>query len=389
MSDPITRSEVQIGEDAVNALIAQSRTLTDMAPASVLSIFARGLFAPEMAQLYAAMLRQAEGFYVTTASGAALDRRLADFGLERGAVAAAFGAVRFSRLAGSAGNVVIPVGYRVGAFDLDGNTIEFTTEAQATIVGNDDFVDAQVVASQSGAQGNVGAQAITELLGGFVAGLGAVENIYAFTAGRDRDGDVAARGLFLDWLAARARCTAEALVYAVTTFEDPETGQLPVHSAVAIEHLDAPGPDGAAVTLYVWPHDPGILDVGDHGDSLLAALKRRIDGYVADDGSEVEGWRAAGVKVHITWASELEFAIRVRLLLGTSGSAQTRERLRRAILALFAGLRVGDPYRRRDIIELALQLGGEVEDVVVEEPGADFFVPQRFEKLVARAVDVL
>lgn len=380
MADPVARTEEQIGEDAENALIAQTLDLSDLSPASVLAVLARGAIAPELAELYLAALQHAEGYYIQTASGEQLDRRLADAGLERPAARAATGRVRFERTAGSTGDVVVAEGYTVTAVDLDGEEIEFATDAEATIADGDDAVLVPVTCSVTGTTGNVGAGAIENLTGGAVANLASVTNPNAFTPGRDRGTDDEAREVFFAFLEARARTTPAAIKYGALNYVDA-AGEKPIQSVGLEEFLDAAGPDNVAARLYIMPHSGDLPD-----DALLAAVQQHIDGYESG-GEEIEGWRAAGVKVDVAAPTLKEATIRVDLDLAPNASSVTAERLRRALEAYVAALPVGEPLRRKRIFDEIAALGSEIENANIVSP-ADDLAAGAGEKWIAASVTV-
>lgn len=368
--DLITRSEAQLGEDAENALIAQTLSLSDLSPASVLSIMAKGAWAPEIASLYSAQISTAEGYYVQTAAGAALDRRLADFGLERRGSARTYGPVTFRRIPAVEGGLVatvinIPQGFTVRARDLQGEPIEYTTLAAAVIAANVESVVVEVECAVTGSRGNVGSGAVNEL-GAPIAQLKSVENTTALTSGRDRDGDEAARQVFFNWLEARTRGTKGALVYAATSYVDPVTGREPIASAQVQEYLDAPGPDNLAARVYVWGHNGQMPSIAD-----IDGVQQRIDGYTDGDGNPVDGWRAAGILVDVTEAQSVSVNVIVQLVLSASGSQVTRDRLQRSLTLLVTSLGVGQPLRVKDVFDQVCALGTEVANAIIIAPGAD------------------
>lgn len=395
--DLIIPSEADLGDDAENALIAQTLSVSDLSPASILSVFARAVFAREMSALYLAGLRWQEAVYVQSAAGAALDRRLADFGLTRPAAAKSHGRVTFSRLPEAEGGdpnaaVVIPAGYEVSARDEDGALITFTVRDQVTIVAGTDTAAGLVDCAQTGKVGNVGSGAIDELTGGAVANLKAVTNAYAFTAGRDRGSDEEARATFFAWLDARARTTPAALEYGARTYTelvDPDLpadapGNLrrPIQSASVVEYLDAPGPDNAAAAVYLWAHS-GL----DLTDAQVSGVQERIDGYTDAAGQEVDGWRAAGCKVKVERGQYVEVPIRVRLTLAPGANPLVRDRLRQAITTVVGLLDGGETLRVKTVFDQIAAFGTEIANAQIIEPAADVAVAAN-QKVTPSTVEV-
>lgn len=378
------RSEAEVGEDAENALIAQTLTLSDLSPGSILSIMARTVWAPELASLYAAGLQIAEGFYFQSSAGAALDRRLADLGLARRGPAAAYGQVVFSRLSEDEGgdphaNILIPAGYAVSARDLAGQLITFTVRDDVVLAEHEDAVIAMVDAEQPGSQGNVGSGAIVELTGGAIPNLGGVTNPSAFTPGRDRDSDEQARVLYFQWLEARARTTPAALEYAATSYQeiiDPDLGEdapnnirLPIQSASVVEYLDEPGPNNLAAIVYVWGHS-GIGLTAEQ----MAGVRQRINGYTDGAGQEIDGWRAAGILVDAQQGQGVVVDVVVQATLSPGASPRVRDQLRQAITTAMAALGGGRMFRLKAIFDLVCAFGTAFENAKVLQPAGDFEV---------------
>lgn len=390
----LTRSETQIARDIENALIAQTR-LSDLSPASVLAMLAREAIAPEVASLYDAGLAINDAFFIqrSACSGAALDRRIADFGLARQPATVAYGVVRFYRAHGTAAQGTIPTGTRLAARTADGELIEFTVRGPVPAGANPDVVtapegdvilaagqgqvDAVVDAVQAGSVGSVGANAIVEWVDAQPANIGApvsgvpaagVTNLRAFTTGLDRASDNATRRLFEDFLNAHSRGTPVALKLGATTYAQTvyRSGELhqhrPVASASVVEYLDAPGPDNLAASLYVMGHNGEQVS-----DVVLAALQQRIDGYTDIDGNEVEGWRAAGIKVDVRRPNLLEAVVIVQLIGATTIQRTT---LARRINAMIAALPIGAPLLLSHI-NRELCLIGEVANSIILTPAGD------------------
>lgn len=372
------RSEVDIGDDGENAVIAQTRA-SDKARISVLGMLIRGVLAPELAQVGANALTLAEGFYVHTAGGEMLDRRLADFGLQRRAAESAYIVVRATRAPGVSGAITIPAGTRARARAIDGSPLDFSSRAEVVMAANANVADVLMDAAAAGAQYNVGSDTITELVDP-IPGLPpngldpelpgiTLTNLEAVTSGRDRDSDAQAREVFYSWLEARTRATPAALRIAALTYA--ETGpdgqpRYPILSASIEEHLEAPGAGGVAVTVYIVGHNGQFASAAQH-----AGVLARINGYVDAAGQEVEGWRAAGILVETKDPVLREVDVTIRLKLTERGSSNTVARLRADLTAKLAALPIGVALNLKGIFDSIVALGDEIENAHIAAPDDD------------------
>lgn len=397
MAEYVPRTEAEIGEDAENVVIAQTRA-SDKAASSILSILCRGVFAPELAHAQASTLARAEGFYVHTASGADLDRRLADFGLQRRPAGAAFAVCRFTRAPGVSGAIAIPAGTTVRARASDGAALDWTTRAVASMTADQNTVDVVVDAVESGARYNVGANTITTLIDA-IPGLPpsgvdpalpgvSVDNLDAVTSGRDRDTDEQARQLFFDWLDARTRATPQALRVAALTYSEigPDgVERFPILSAHVKEHLDAPGAGGVAVTVYIIGHSGLFATAAQH-----AGVLQRINGYTDVDGTDVDGWRAAGILVETADPTLRLVDVAVQLKLSRRGTAATVVKLRADLTSRIAALPIGQALTIKTIYDAVTGLGAEVDNARILTPEDDVGVaPTQKVKLGSLQIEVV
>lgn len=391
--DFLVRTEEEIGTDGLNAVVAQTRA-TDVARVSILSAFCRGVFAPELAQVYASGLIIAEGFYVSTATGDALRRRLADFGIDWPEAVVAFTTLRFARAPGVAGVIPIPAGTVARCITADGTFRDFATRADAEMAANENEVDVVADADAEGTSYNVGAGTITTLpnpIPDFEDGDVTVTNVYAVTSGRDEGNDEEARQRFYDWLTARTRATPAALEYAAMTYA--ETGsdgvvRHPIMSAAAEEFLDEPGPDNAAVRLYICQHGGELAT-----DEQFEGVEQRIDGYTDGDGNEVEGWRAAGIKVIYADPVFRDVDVTISLKLSTRGSAATVRRLQSDVTLRTASLPIENGRGRgmlkvKTLFDAICNLGDEVENARIITPVEDVQLAVG-QKIVLRSLTIL
>ena len=375
MAEPDLRTRDIITEDAQNAMIAQTLELSDLSPAAPLSVMA-GVWGSEFQSLQAALLVSAESFYFTSSSGAALDRRMADWGLTRSAATTTYGPVIFTRLTEQNGAppgtdaavISIPLGYQVGARDSAGNSITFVTRAQVDIQVGDATATGTVDATAVGTDSNVGSNAITELLGGAIVGLASASNRVAFTTGKDQATDAEARQQVKDFLTARSRGTVAAVRYGALTYSETVEGRTvyPVISAAVEEHLDAAGADGQAVTVWLAGVNEDPLTA-----AQLTAVGQRLTGYVDPQGVEIEGWADAGIPTVVKQAERLAVDITVEVTLSMDGSAATLARLKTLLEVFVASMQGGRTLYLKDITDQIATLGTEILDAKVTEPAAN------------------
>jgi len=384
VADATIRTESQISEDAEHAVIAQTR-LSDISAISVLGVLLREAFAPEVAQLYDATIQVEENTHPDSAGGAALDRRMADYGLTRLPPQKARGVARFTRIAEEDGGdwtipVEVPEGYQVSALDLDGNQINFVTTEALTIAAAVESGTIEVEASAAGSSGNIGSSTLT-ILSGHIDELGSVTNEAPFVSGADRETDDSLRARFALWQDAKPRTTPSAPQYGAETYEDAE-GVLRVHSAGVYEYLNGPGAGNRAFDVFIW---------GSNGqppsDELIEAVQRRIDGYTDGTGQQVDGWRPGGGKAVVLGAQARPVEVLIHLDLSDSGSTRTRDGLKLAVEQYAAGLRVGRPFRRKRVFDIIASFAFAIENAIIVSPAEDID-PTSGEKIVAGTITV-
>lgn len=383
------RTETEIAEDGVNALIAQTRDLTDLSRSSSLSLLFFAAVAPEVAQLYAQGIVVAEGFYISSATGAALRRRLADFGIMPRPATAAYATVTLIRAVGFAGDVAIPSGYIVRARGADDALIDFTIRNDTTLAAGFDEVDTEVDAAQAGTAHNIGAGGINELEDDSIDGLGGVINKFSVTTGTDADTDETLRAAFHRWREGRRASTVESLIRAAEDWQRlDERGQLinPVLTAAVREYLDAPGPDNAAADLLVFGQNGQAVSLADRN-----SLQEVIDGYIDDEGDRVAGWRAAGAKVRVVPCALVATHVECTVEIAEGGSATTIDRLRAALRSKVDSLPIRSSgtnagrLTRKMLFDVACEFGDELSNFNVIQPAVDV-IPPVGEKLTVAGI---
>jgi len=391
MAELQTRTDDEMREDAVNAVIAQTETVTDLNPHAVLTMMAAAM-AGEVSGVQVGVIDAMARFYVTTAEGAALDRRLADFGVTRAPARASYGRVTFRRAddAEMDFEIQINAGFRVAAHTYDGDQVLYTVREAASIPANALSVSVVVDAVAAGRAGNAGAGAIDTIVDAPPNGLGTVTNLSAFTPGRDLATDEEFRAAFWALWEARRRTTPQAAKYGATTYA--ETGadgvtREPVASAAIVEYLDAPGPDNVAFDVIIIGHgadaeNPGLTD------QQVANVQLRIDGYTDAEGVEQEAWRPAGCKARVLLAARQAMDIRVRLNPTPTAPATLRARVRQAFSLAIAARPIGAPGAIKVLYDTLAAFSSDLDNATIDEPQDDVIVGPTV-KLVPGQIEVL
>lgn len=297
----------ELRERTILRLIGRNVALTDFTLISTVRILFEEAYFPEWKKLWAGLERSLRDWFVQSASGAALDRRLADYDLERPPARAAAG---WLTVTVGSGTATVPAGAAVETNATDG-----TDPKRYAVAANPDTADGswplvapgglvRIVAAGAGAAGNTPAGTITQLRTS-VAGVSAITNAAPLINGRDIASDDEFRQFFHDSLAALTRGPRSALLFGLLNFADEATGQR-VHSVALEEWTGVPMFDLAGarqIALRVWIEDGrGIAS-----SALVQAVQLFVDG----DDAEGSGLRAAGVPTEVRSADPLPLDVRV------------------------------------------------------------------------------
>lgn len=282
---------------------ARQATLTDWNPGSALDALA-GATVIESDLTIQIALDQFAGKMIATATGSDLDAAVTDRypTLTRRATAASVGTLRFTR-GGSSGVLTVPAGTTVTA-TVNGRTVTVTTDAAAYMPAVATTIDAVATCSEVGTVGNLAAGTLTTLptpLSGDATAT--VTNLDRFVGGTDAEMDDAYR----------ARAQAYPLTLRRATVAALEEGALTV-PGVAYVTVDESA-IGTSGWVYVYVGDPD-----GRGNDALAALVS----------TELDNWRAAGVRVSVLGAAryEVDLTLTVYVRTGTATDA-----LREAVVA--------------------------------------------------------
>lgn len=295
---------------AVLRMLGADVALSDLTQISVFRILYEEAFIEEWQALWDGLEGAVRSWYIDPrgATGADLDRRLNDFGIERPAARAASGALTVTV---EADGVVIPAGAAVETATAG------TEPTRYTVLPNPDAADGawlldqpggtvRIAALTPGAAGNTPANTITVLRTG-ISGVVGVTNAVPLINGRDQAGDDEFRQYFRDYLSALTRGPRDAIIFAIENFVD-EDGSRPVHSVALVEWggqtlLNISGDRAVALAIYIEDGTGGA------SSALVQSIQRLVDG----DDSEGSGLRAAGVPTEVRSAAVLPVDVAVQI----------------------------------------------------------------------------
>lgn len=334
-----TPTKREIVERIVLHVLGRGSPLSDFTTISNLRILLEEMVGEEFLRLYAGLAADFREWFLQTATGENLDRRLADYGVSRPAAIAASGTVLFTATVDATVPVLVPRGTRVRTQPAGA-----APPLTYSVVANPERVDgawvidyagsgveAAIVADVAGAAGNAPAGAIATLESP-IAGVLSVSNLKPLAGGKDAATDGEAFEYFTAFLAARKTGSRSAVLFDLLNYVDP-TGVRPVRSA-SIE-------EWGGHTLLDAAGRPVALKI--HVDLIETATIQSIQDLV--DGTDVNlsaGLRAAGVPTAVVAAQRVEFDVRATIDVDRAYTAETvRSQVVDVIFAHLARLPVG------------------------------------------------
>lgn len=286
--------------------------------------------------------------FVDTATGGDLDALAADrFGLTRTAASASVGTLTFTRDS-STGVLEIPAGTTCKA-TVNGESVTFTTDEAGWMAAADDTVDVRATCTATGTTGNVAADTITTIVDAIPGDSGAtVTNADRFVGGAPEESDAAFRDRIRRYFGTLRKGTVSAL----------EAGALSVAgvSYVYVDETFVAPEDGGYVAVYVGDAD------GRGNDALADAVT-----------TELEAWRAAGVRVVVTAAAREEISLALVLTIGANVDQTTlAANIRAAVLAYTNSLAPGATLYTSQVVAVALAVSTSLLACSVTAPTADY-----------------
>ncbi|MCC6717387.1 MAG: baseplate J/gp47 family protein [Acetobacteraceae bacterium] len=282
--------------------------------------------AREIAVQYAQLRQVYDSGYVETAEGGSLEKVVALVDVRRLVAGHAVGRVRFSRRAGSPGEITVPIGTAV----TDGKGQRYLTSAEGTLQPSQGSV---VVAVQGETPSTepAGARTLT-VLERAIAGIDAVTNEDATARAANDETDAQLRQRARRAIHATGRGTLDALRFGLESLSF-------VRAVTATEYPDplvaAPG----IVRLDVALSDDGAIN--------RLAVDRRI-----------EELRPAGIHVERVWAQAVQVGLNVTLrlaaTLGDAELAALKSELADRMVQEVRALPPGGTLRRSRLVAAAL-----------------------------------
>ncbi|GEM_PF-4208254 len=275
-------------------MMGEEIPLTDLTTISVARILIRSMVVEEMSRIWTGLGIVQDAYFLDTASGEDLDRRMADYDLTRPAAVRASGTVAVT--ATGAGATVdkgvvfktnptdptVPVKRYSVTANPDESDGSWPISASAT-------VNVSVQAEEAGESGNTAANTIVAM-DNQVAGVDSLTNEVALINGAPEANDDEFREYFQAWLLSLSGGTRGDVLFSVKNYVDPATKTKPIHSAALEEWDGSTTLDGYA--LRVWIEDGS----GTASASLVQAIQRLLDGIDLQDNP---GIRPAGVRAQV------------------------------------------------------------------------------------------
>lgn len=344
----VARIALRIGGESV--------PLTDLSTIGVARQFIQLGMVEEYMGLWAGLAQAADrDWFVQTAEGSALDRRIADFGVSRPSAQKAYGFLTVQTE--PAETLVIPAGGLVVRTNpATGDPVKFVARANEnspdgswTIIEIGSII---VEASQAGAIGNVAANTIVGVdQRGFTGNLLSVTNPQAFTNGKDSASDAETREHFRRALLGLKRGTRAGILFGIRGYTEPNT--LRTVRSVAIEEWGGQtllNASGKPVALKVYISES--LGDGTASSGLVAAVQNLVDG---NDEESDSGLRAAGVPTAVVASTPRPIDVRLAVDIDRAFGAETvRQQVADAVNRFFGGLEIG-----------GYQVTGEIQGQVV------------------------
>lgn len=344
--------------------------LSDLNPGSVLRILINA-FAEGILELWYALVRMNRAYFIDTATGADLDRRLADFGLVRPQGAIATGTLTVLTTGDAtitAGSIVQTVTSPLVRYAISANP-DTTDGSWALGIGGGEV---KIHCLEPGAAGNVGAGMITAWSTSAPTNVLAISNLTSLTNGQDGASDSDARAYLRSYLLSLTRGTVPSLRHAVLTYTD-SLGAYAVHS-VGLQEWDGINPlivetgdpyfPTRQVSLIVYLDDGS----GTAGGTLCATIQALLEGDPQDVGT---GYVGAGVPFIVKSATRRVVDVACGVEIAPIYAAgQVLTQVQQAIFRYFSDLPVAE-LRQYDGYLTGQVDFGELSKAVTNVPGVE------------------
>ncbi len=276
----------------------------------------------------------------------------------------ASGDVRFSAQTPPAEDVTIPKGARVATVGTQLSPEKvYETTIEATLSAGQSSVDVPVSALTPGEAGNTGGNTIT-VIKSVIAGIDEVTNPNAIVNGAPRESEDDRRLRFLQYISSLMRGTETAIEYGAKTAEIKDGNGNVIERCVDAMVVDMPGDTAGFADCYIYNGESGT------SAALVDEAQKIIDGYV-EDGEKVAGYKAAGVVVTVSAATDTVQNVTIDVeAFQTASASEVEQRVADTIVNYVSGLGIGEKLLYNEIIERAMGING-VYNVSLSVPAGD------------------
>lgn len=291
------------------------------------------------------------------------------------------GTLRFTVSPVSASDISIPAATVVMQA---GGRYRYLTGVDVVLTAGDSYVDVIAYCESTGTDTNVGAGLLVEQTTP-IANV-TVTNQNAFANGRDLETDAERKTRFRDYISTIARGTLSALNYGASTATvvnaDGEViervGAVAIVEPYLVDPLTYP-----PALVWVYIHNGS----GSTSTDLVTAAQTVIDGYETTDGTPVPGWKAAGVKVEVSAATEVPVDVTATVeVLATHDAVTAKAQAISDVSAYLGGLGIGVEAVQAEIVSLIMSVPG-IYNCAVTLPSADVSAASD-EKIMAGTVAI-
>lgn len=360
----------QIFQDLVFIVRSSTDKITDFNIGSVTRAYLEAIAL--MGQYLSSKIEELESaFYIDTAKGADLDRRLEDFGLPRKTGLKSSGLLSFYSFTTPSSDILIPIGTVAKTVkDENGSFLSYVTTEEITLTPYNSgsifpfYSSGSAECTIAGTLGNLGAERIIEL-DSEISGVSGVINLMPFLGGTDAeiDSDYRSRGRL--YLQSLAKGTENALLAAILGVEG-------INNASLLDWNDVDPLSPNAI-------DPGILKIildTDITTVVPSGTGIQLGSNYIDKQIQIDVWnaiksdvRAAGVAVIFEQTTLVPIDIEMNVLLtpdpdlnlpsiitiSTFNTLFTNK-----IQKFFNDLQVNEDVKWSQILKLAINLQGVV-----------------------------
>lgn len=248
------------------------------------------------------------------------------------------------------------------------NGTSYVSLADVTIAPGDLFADVLVVCTLAGTVGNIQAgEAFT--LEPAIAQITSASNQAQFASGIDSESEDDRKSRFNAYVSSLNRGTLSAIKYGLTLANLVDVSgnvtERVVSSSIIEPWLTDPEQPVSLVNCYV--HN----GVGSTSGDLVARAQEVIYGYYEANGVAVPGWKAAGVKLIVYPAAEVDVDVTGTLTAVDGFDKPTLvASAQQGIYAYILGRGIGEPVVKSELIALVMEIEG-VFDITLTAPAAN------------------